>query len=67
MILVFELFDQESVINANIDSMDSAKLNSMLLAKMKSIQKMTTLNFNELLICHYWLNKEIGLKILTVN
>ena len=39
----------------------------MLLAKMKSIQKMTTLNFNELLICHYWPNEEIGLKILTVN
>ena len=67
MILVFELFDQESVINANIDSMDSAKLNSMLLAKMKSIQKMATLNINELLICHYWLDEEIGLNILTVN
>ena len=40
----------------------------MLLAKMKSIQKMqSTLNFNELLICLNWPKEEIGLKTLTLN
>ena len=71
MNLVFELFDQDSIINARASAqneVETCNRNVQLLAtKMKSIQKMSTLNFNEILICLNWPKEEIGLKILTVN